>query len=99
MTILTLVAALLALIWGLIWALMLQVTHWGQFIARRRTWVAVAIGVGVDLLILTIVLDLPAWLNVLIVIAASALPIIGRSLFNEYADTVETLATITERRD
>ena len=93
MTILSLVAALLALMWGLIWALILQFTKWGKFIVRHRTWIAVAVGFGVDIAILGIVLELTAWLNVMLVVAASAIPIIARSLLNEYAELEDAIAS------
>jgi hypothetical protein len=72
--------------WGIIWALVLQLTTWGQFLALKRTWLTVVIGLGVDLLILFPLLPLDRWLLVLAVIALSSIGIIARSLYNEYAD-------------
>jgi hypothetical protein len=72
--------------WGIIWALVLQLTTWGQFLALKRTWLTVVIGLGVDLLILYPLLPLDRWLLALAVIALSSLGIIFRSLYNEYTD-------------
>lgn len=78
--------AILALIWGAIWALFLQLHPWGQWLAIKRTWLTVVIGVGVDLALLLLVLDIRSWSTVVAVIAASSVGIIGRSLYNEHAD-------------
>jgi len=40
---------LLALVWGGIWAAFLQWTRPGWFLANKRTWLTVVVGVGVDL--------------------------------------------------
>ena len=68
-----------ALLWGILFALFLQHNRHGQFWAARRTWLAVVIGVGVDLLIAYG----GDWLTVVAVITFSSVGIIGRSLVNE----------------
>ena len=78
--------AILALIWGAIWALFLQIHPWGQWLAIKRTWLTVVIGVGVDMALLLLVLDIRTWSAVATVIAASSIGIIVRSLYNEHAD-------------
>ena len=78
--------AILALIWGAIWALFLQMHPWGQWLAIKRTWLTVVIGVGVDMALLLLVLDIGTWSAVAAVIAASSIGIIARSLYNEHAD-------------
>ena len=78
--------AILALIWGAIWALFLQLHPWGQWLAIKRTWLTVVIGVGIDMALLLLVLDIRTWSAVAAVIAASSVGIIGRSLYNEHAD-------------
>lgn len=78
------IAVLLALVWGALWALFLQVHPWGRWLAIKRTWLTVVVGVGVDLIILILVLDWQTWAAVAAVIAASSLGIIGRSLYNEH---------------
>ena len=78
--------AILALIWGAIWALFLQLHPWGQWLAIKRTWLTVVIGVGVDMALLLLVLDIRTWSAVATVIAASSIGIIARSLYNEHAD-------------
>lgn len=78
--------AILALIWGVIWALFLQLHPWGKWLAIKRTWLTVVVGVGVDLALLLMVLDIHTWSIVAAVIAASSVGIIVRSLYNEHAD-------------
>lgn len=65
-------AIVLALIWGVVFALFLQRTAWGRFLALRRTWIAVVLGVGVDLLIIISVIPFDAWLVVCGIITASS---------------------------
>lgn len=78
--------ATLALIWGAIWALFLQLHPWGQWLAIKRTWITVAVGIGVDLALLLLVLDIHTWSTVTAIVAASSIGIIARSLYNEHAD-------------
>ena len=78
--------AILALIWGAIWALFLQLHPWGQWLAIKRTWLTVAVGIGVDLALLLLVLDVRTWSTVTAIVAASSVGIIVRSLYNEHAD-------------
>ena len=77
---------LLAAIWGGIWAAFLQYHPFGQFLALKRTWLTVVIGVGIDLLILLLVLDWQCWIKVFLVIALSSIFIIYRSLANELTE-------------
>jgi uncharacterized membrane protein len=86
----------LAILWGVILALILQRTAWGRFLALRRTWITVVIGVGVDLLILLAIIPFNAWIITCSIIAASSLGLIARSLINEHADERELLEAIDE---
>lgn len=70
---------LLALLWGIGWALMLQYHRLGRFLAAERTWITVVVGVGVDLLI-GINAD---WFTICGIVVLSSLGIIARSLINE----------------
>lgn len=79
-------AVFLALIWGVLWALFLQLTRTGHYLAVRRTWLSVVVGVGVDLLIALLVVPFEVWLVVVAIVTASSVGIIGRSLYNEWAD-------------
>ena len=81
----------LGLVWGVLWALFLQCTEPGRFLASRRAWLAVVVGVGVDVLILLALLPTGLWLQVCGVIAVSSLGIIGRSLLNEWREHMELL--------
>jgi hypothetical protein len=81
----TWLAIILGAVWGAVWALFLQ-TYAGRFLAARFTWLAVVVGVGVDLLIALLIVPLETWLEVAAIIAASAVAIIGRSLWNEWRD-------------
>lgn len=82
-------ALILAAVWGAVWALCLQRTTWGRWLAIRRTWLTVVIGTGVDLLIAGLVLDFDSWLRVCSIVAASSVGIIVRSLINEHADDAQ----------
>lgn len=77
---------LLAFGWGVAWALVLQATEWGRWLALRRTWITVVVGVGVDLLLLLLVLPFEYWLQVALVVGLSSIGIVTRSLKNEYGD-------------
>jgi hypothetical protein len=77
--------AVIALVWGVVWALALQ-SRPGRFLAARYTWITVVIGVGVDLLIALLIVPLEDWLKITAVIALSSIGIIVRSLFNEHQD-------------
>lgn len=79
-------AILLATFWGAFWAFFLQVTKFGQFLAVKRTWLTVVIGVGVDLLIAMRVVPRREWFKIFTIIAFSSLGIITRSLINELAE-------------
>lgn len=79
---------LLALVWGGIWAVFLQVHPWGQWLAVRRTWISVVVGVGGDLVLLLLVLDLATWGMVAGVVAVSSVGIVVRSLYNERHEDV-----------
>lgn len=81
----------LAFIWGGIWAAVLQFSAFGRWLAVRRTWLTVVIGVGVDLLILLWLLDWQAWLTVSLVISLSSVAIIFRSLWNAHRENMENL--------
>lgn len=78
-----------ALVWGIVWASALQWTRFGRWLAFRRTWLTVVVGVGVDLLIALLVVDPSALLVVASIIALSAIGIIVRSLANELRATME----------
>ena len=65
--------------WGATWAAFLQFNRQGQFLAERRTWLTVVIGVGLDMLI-----AYPGdWFTVALVISVSSVGVIFRSLWNE----------------
>ncbi len=76
----------LAFVWGVVWALFLQFTSLGQFLAAKRTWLTVTVGIGVDAGILLVCLPLSTVLSVVAVVAASAIGIVARSLINELQD-------------
>jgi hypothetical protein len=77
-------AVVLGVIWGCVWAAALQWTPMGRFLAQRRTWITVVVGVGVDLLIVGLVVDVATWLTLCGIFAASSVGIIGRSWWNEW---------------
>lgn len=96
---LTFPAALLALTWGLAWAGVLWLTAWGRYIRLQRTWLSVVVGIGIDLLIAALVLDLGRWLAVGLIIAASALAIIAACLAAEYREHQTRLAAARQGRN
>jgi len=81
----------LALAWGLAYAVWLQVTKVGAWFARCRTWLATAIGVGVDLILVLFLVNWEDWAKAAGVFGLSAIGIVGRSLYNEWRDGQEVL--------
>jgi hypothetical protein len=75
-----------ALVWGIGLALWLQYSTFGRFLATKRTWVTVVIGVGVDLLILLLVFPAAIVWRIFRTIALSSIGLIARSLYNEWSD-------------
>ena len=67
---------LVALFFGIFYAFFIQFSQQGRYLARRLTWLAVVIGVGVDL---AIAYD-ASWWTVVGVVAFSSAGIIARSL-------------------
>jgi hypothetical protein len=84
----------LALFWGIFWACFLQFVPVGRFLAVRRTWLTVVIGVGVDLGLMKPVLPWELWLMVAGIVALSAVGIIVRSLCNEHRETEDELDAV-----
>lgn len=95
----TILAVIVAVIWGASLALFLQFNRYGRFMAVRLTWLTVVIGVGVDLVILLFVVPIVQWVAVAVVIAGSSLPIIARSIMNESHDTQNYLKMKHERSE
>ena len=88
-----------ALIWGVVWALTLQYSQIGKFLAVKRTWITVVIGVGVDLLIVLIAIPKKMWARVEMIVAASSVGIIARSLINEWVEMREMLRYADKNTD
>jgi len=87
----TLFSLLLAGIWGTLYALWLQRTRQGAFLAARMTWLSVVIGCSVNLLIALLVIDISAWLMLVGLFVASGIPIVIRSLLNEHRLQMDVL--------
>lgn len=79
-------AIVLALLWGGIWASFIEFTPLGRYLADKRTWITVVVGGGVDVVIMRLALDWDAILVVFLVILASSVGIITRSLINEWKE-------------
>ncbi len=77
---------ILAVIWGGLWAAYLQFSRYGRYLVLRRTWITVVVGIGVDLLISLMVIDLNTWLLIFAIVACSSIGIIARSIYNESRD-------------
>jgi hypothetical protein len=82
---------ILAFVWGGIWAAFIQFVPIGRFLARKRTWITVVIGVGVDLIIALAIVDKETWLKIVAIITLSSVFIIVRSLANESREAEELL--------
>jgi len=78
-------AGVLALFWGIFWAGFLQFVPLGRFLAKRRTWVTVVVGVGVDLGFGLLVVPFEYWWPMALVVALSGFGVVYRSLYNEQA--------------
>jgi Kef-type K+ transport system membrane component KefB len=74
----------------------LQCTKFGQFLATKRTWLTVVIGVGIDLLLGLWVVNFEDWLKLLLVITLSSIGIISRSLMNEERETKRVIVRVLE---
>ncbi len=77
-------AIALAAVWGAVWAAALQYTAFGRWLAERRTWATVVIGVGVDGAICALVTPVTMWAKLAAIVAASSVGIIARSWANEF---------------
>ena len=91
-------AVVLAAFWGTAYAVWLQRTKSGAFIAARLTWLSVVIGCGLNLLIALIVLDGHVWLVLMAIFAASGSPIVIRSLINERRLQMDVINAQTTRK-
>lgn len=92
-------ALILALVWGVFWAGVLEYVPLGRFLALRRTWLTVVIGVGIDVLIMLTVLDPGAVAAVLAVLAASSAGIIARSIANEWREEHALMEVVNGKQD
>jgi len=77
-------ALFLAFVWGVVWAVFLQFSQLGRFLAARRTWLTVVIGIGVDLAIALMVIPWRFWWLLFGIVFMSGIGIIARSLLNEW---------------
>lgn len=73
----------LAGIWGVSLALVLQKTDFGRFLADRRTWVTVVVGVAGNLVIMRPLLSEETWGQVFNIFALSSIGVVARSLWKE----------------
>ncbi len=93
---------ILALMWGIGFALFLHYVPIGQFIVIKYTWLAVAIGIGVDLGLALVILPLDQWLIVVGIITASSFGLIGRSIAMDSKESDRLMGVLndpkTERR-
>ena len=71
--------------WGIILAVLIQYWDYGKFVANEQTWLSVAVGVGVDLLIAW----RSSWEVTGFVILLSSFGIIFRSIVNQSNRTGE----------
>lgn len=88
---------ILAFFWGVFWASVLQFTQFGRWMALKRTYWTVIIGVGVDGLLLLPLVPFSDWLKMLAVVALSSLGIISRSLINELNEEADVRRAAKQR--
>lgn len=88
------IAALIALIWGILWSLALSMTRLGRYLVTQETWLTVVLGVGADLLLCRLFLPLGQWLRVISVVAASSVGIITRSLLLQHDRHAEAVSLL-----
>lgn len=79
-------AWLLAGFWGISWAVFLQFAPLGKWLAMRRTWITVVVGVAGTLVTALPAVDIPTALQFGGLFVASSAGIIIRSLYNEWRD-------------
>lgn len=84
-------ALFLATIWGFLWGAYMQFTRYGAYLAVRRTWITVVIGVGVDMLIMLLILPINYWVMFCAVMVLSSIGVIARSVYNEARDDKEAV--------
>lgn len=85
MTLLCAFSLLAALAWGFGWSTFLTRTRYGSWLARRRSWLAAAISVMVDLALMRPLLSEVAWRRVAAITGLTSIGFILRGLATEYA--------------
>jgi hypothetical protein len=80
------IGGLLAVFWGGLWASVLQFTAWGKWAAVKRTWLTVVVGTAGTLAAALAAVDWITALGFLWLFAMAGLPIILRSLINEWSE-------------
>jgi len=73
------------------YALILQKTKQGQWLAGRRTWLSVVLGVGLVLLASLILIPREHWFIIVGAFGIAGAPICIRSFLNEYHDEKASL--------
>lgn len=77
--------------WGVGWAVVLQFTAIGQWMVRKRTWITVVIGMGVNMGLAKLIIPWEWWWPMMAIVSFSAVGIVARSLMNEWAEWMELL--------
>jgi hypothetical protein len=70
-------------LWGAAWAVFLQNTRLGRYLAGRKTWTTVIVGVGGTLALAYPVIEEKSWWRICQAFALSSTGIIVRSIVNE----------------
>ena len=84
-------ACLVGALWGVGYGMFLWLSPVGRWLRLRRTWLSVVIGVGMDLLIVLMAVDVAAWLVMVGVVASSGLGVVAMALGGEYEDHRELM--------
>ena len=92
-------ALILAVIWGALYALSLQRTRPGRFLAARLTWLSVVISNGVNIVLCRLFVSGEEGLLLVGVFALSGMPVIAHSLSNGLRDTQGILKHVKPNAD
>lgn len=89
-----------AFIFGLIYALFLSCTALGRYLANKRTWITVVIGVIANMLLaLPNTANRADWQRIVNLFTLSSIPIIARSLLQEQTKDDRIFDRVKEKID
>jgi hypothetical protein len=87
---------ILGVVWGGVWATWLHLHPTGKWMRRKRTWLTVVVGVGVDFFIAFCFVPWECFWPVAAIVGLSGIPIIAWCLGNEQREDEELIDGISE---